>query len=154
VGVYLLADRVERLRDDFLHLRNHVLVDVEVFIWVELVNYRLEAWKRKLVAILEVPVMLAMLLHRIIRQVHKCVVDICHINAELRRARPQVSFFEKEQVVVLSQTHPDSDVKLPFENKQGSFNVLLDDERVVTDLDSVVFTFLLMLGFGLLTFTV
>lgn len=75
---------VECLGDNLVHLRDHVLVDIEVLVRVELVDDCLEARERKLVAVLEVTVMLAVLLDCIVRQVHKGIVNVRHVNRKLR----------------------------------------------------------------------
>lgn len=61
-----------------------MLVYIEVFVRVELVDYSLEARERKLVTVLKVTVMLAVFLDCVVRQVHKSIVDICHVYRKLR----------------------------------------------------------------------
>jgi len=67
VWIDLSSHCVECFGDNLVHLRDHVLVDIEVLVRVELVNDCLEARERKLVAILEVTVMLAVFLYCVVR---------------------------------------------------------------------------------------
>ena len=75
-----------------------------------------------------------MLLHRIIGQMHKGVVNIFQVNAKLSRRGSQVALFEEEEVQVLVQKDPDADVKFTVADQKWALNVFLDDESIVLDL--------------------
>jgi hypothetical protein len=86
--INLPPNRVESLGDDLVHLRDHVLIHVEISIWVEFVYYVLEAWEWKLIAIFEVAIVLAVFLDSIVGQVDECIVDVVFIDREFRWAGP------------------------------------------------------------------
>lgn len=124
-----------------------MLVDIKVLFRVELIDDCLEPRERELVAIFKVTVVLTVLLDCVVSQVHKGVVYVGYIDRKLRRTRPQVTFFEEQKVMILSEADPDSDVELALENKQWSLDVLLDDKGVVADFVSVLLAFLLARAF-------
>ena len=84
-----------------MHLWNQVLVDINTTFRVVHLNIVLEGLKAQLVAIFEVTIVFSMLLHCIICQVHKCVVYILKINAELCGRSAQIPLLKEEQLLVL-----------------------------------------------------
>ena len=84
-----------------MHLRNQVFVDINTTFRVMNLNIVLKGLKAQLVAIFEVTIVLSMLLHCIICQVNKCVVNILKVNTELCRRSSQISLLKEKQFVVL-----------------------------------------------------
>lgn len=78
-----------------------MLVDINTTFRVVHLNIILEGLKAQLVAIFEVAIVFSVLLHCIICQVHKCVVYIFKINAELCGRSSQISLLEEEQFMIL-----------------------------------------------------
>ena len=66
-----------------MHLWNQVLVNINTTFRVMFLDIILKGLKAQLVAIFEVTIVFSMLLHCIICQVNKCVVNILKVNTEL-----------------------------------------------------------------------
>ena len=81
--VNLLLDSVERLAYYLVHLRHQIPVDIDILVWPVLVNVTLEAREAQHVAVFEVPIVLGVLLHSVVSQVHKCIVNIGQIDPKL-----------------------------------------------------------------------
>ena len=84
-----------------MHLRHKVAVHVDPTFWVVVVDVLLESGETKLVPIFEVSIVVCILLHRIVCQMHESIVHVLEIDSELGGRCPQVAFFEEEQVMVL-----------------------------------------------------
>jgi len=133
VRIDSLSHGVECLKDYFVHLRHQVIVYTHATFWVVLIDILLELWERKHVSVLVVSVIFSMLLNSIVCQVDKCIVDVLQVDSKFSGRRPKVPFFEEVQILVLRENNPHSDVEFSFVDQQGSFNVLLDDKRIVLD---------------------
>lgn len=79
---------------------------------------------------------------------NKKVVNI--IQVESFRTCATVPFFEKEKVQVMCDQDPDANIEFSLVNKQGSFNVFLQDEVVILDFIELGLLGLLLCGWGLL----
>ena len=110
-----------------------MIVYTHATFWVVLIDILLELRERKHVSVLVVSVIFSMLLNSIVCQVDKCIVDVLQVDSKFSGRRPKVPFFEEVQILVLSENDPHSDVEFSFVDQQGSFNVFLDDERIVLD---------------------
>ena len=117
-----------------MHLGHELVIDGDATFGVELVDVLLEGREAQLITVLKVTVILGMLLHRIVGQVHKSIVDVLQVDAELRAGGAKVALPEKEELVVLIEQHPHPNVKLALVDEQRSLDVLLNDERVMLDL--------------------
>lgn len=118
-----------------MHLRHKVPIHGHAILSIVGIDVLLELREGQLIAIFEVAVVFRVLLHRVVRQMNESIVDILQIDAEFCRGCPQVAFFEEEYLMILIKEHPDSDVELAPEDEQGSLDILLNDERIVLDLD-------------------
>ena len=117
-----------------MHLWHQVVEDAHPALWVVLIDVVLEGAEAQLVSIFEVTIVFSMLLDCIVRQMHEGIVYILEVDTELTGRGPQVSLLEEEELLVLIQEHPDTNVELALVDQQWPLDVLLDDERVVLDL--------------------
>lgn len=90
-----------------------------------------ELLEGQLVALLELPVVLRVLLHRIVGQMDVRIRDV--LKVELLSRRPQVTFREHVHVQRLGHQYPHSDVEFAILNQQGLLDVLLDDELMAAN---------------------
>lgn len=77
-----------------------------------LIKVLLEGCKRQLVAVFEASIVLVVLLHCVVGQVHKGVVDVLEVDRVVSRAGAQVPLGEEVQVVLMRQENPNSDIEL------------------------------------------
>ena len=134
IWIYSLPYGIECLNDNLMHLRHQISIDIDIPIGIVLINILLKPWEAKLISILKVSIISGMLLHRIIGQMHKGVVNIFQVNAKLSGRGSQVALFEEEEVQVLVQKDPHTDVKFTVADQKWALNVFLDDESIVLDL--------------------
>jgi hypothetical protein len=95
-----------------------------------------------LVGVLELPVVLAVFLDRVVGQVDEVVVDVARREGLRRRA--DVPLLEEEDVHLFGQQGPDADVEFAVVDQKGFLYVFLDDEGA-----GVEFELLGRLEFGL-----
>ena len=119
-----------------MHLGHQVIVNGDFCLGVVLVNVVLEGREAQLVAVFKVSVVLGVLLNGVVGQVHESIVYVLEVNTKLGRRCAQISFLEEEQVVVLVEQHPNTNVELASVDQQRSLDVLLDDKCVVFHLIS------------------
>jgi len=62
------------------------------------------------------------------------VIDVLEINLEFLRRGSEITLLEDVEIVVLVDKDPNTNIELSVKDEQGSFNILLNDERVVLDL--------------------
>ena len=86
------------------------------------------------VAFLELAVVLGVLLHGIVCQVHIDLVKLLPGQVILFTGRSHVGFLEQVELCIVIDQCPDANVKFPSTEKQGCLDVLLDDERRILDL--------------------
>ena len=77
-----------------------------------LIKVLLEGCERQLVAVFESPIVLVVLLHCVVGQVDKGVVDVLEVDRVVSRAGAQVPLGEEVQVVLVRQENPNSDIEL------------------------------------------
>ena len=112
VRIQCLSHCIESLQDNFVHLWNQVLEHAHTTLRVVLINIVLEHREAQHISIFEVAIILCMLLHCIVREVHESIVNVLEVDAEFRRGRSQVTFFEEVKLMVLIEQDPDTYVEL------------------------------------------
>jgi hypothetical protein len=101
VGINLFSNSVHRFNDQFFNLRYDVAIDRNTTVGVCVVDYLLETLVRELIAILECSIVLGVLLHGIVSQVHVLIIDILQVDLELTRTGSQIAFLEDVQIMFL-----------------------------------------------------
>ena len=86
------------------------------------------------IALLEHAVVLRVLLHCIVRQMHVNLVELLARQVVLFARRAHVRFSEHIQLSIVANQGPDADIKLALAEEQRRFDVLLHDERAVLNL--------------------
>lgn len=83
VRVYCLSDSTERLEDTFVHLGDQIFVDTEVFVCIVVVYVVLKLGITQLVSILKIAIIGGILLHSVIGQVNKGIVNVFEVDGVL-----------------------------------------------------------------------
>ena len=91
-------------------------------------NVAFEVSKTQLVSILVLPIVWTVLLDGIVCEMDEVIVESGSISVVGHRRCAKVAFSEEEDIHVLVEEHPHSDVKLALVDETWSLDVLLDDE--------------------------
>ena len=66
-----------------MHLWNQVVIHTDLALRVVLVDVVLECWETKHVAVLKITIILSMLLHSVVGQVHEGIIYVLQVDTEL-----------------------------------------------------------------------
>ena len=137
--VYLAIDGPVRVSHQLPDLRDYMLEDINVHVWVRLLQVLLEVIQTQLVTVLILPVVVGILLHRVIGQVNELVVHVLDVEFLARRADVGI-FIEVPFEMTVDASHEAiaAEVKLPSMNQQGVVNVSLNDESLIESVPSCI----------------
>ena len=126
IWIDLFANRVQSQCTQVLHFLQYISLKVDF--GTTFLDLSLEVGERKLIAIFVAAVLGALYLDRVIGQVHKVIVQVLCIHRVGLTRGAQIAFFEEVNIHVLSESHPDTNVKFPLVHKQRPFDILLNDK--------------------------
>ena len=96
----------------------------------------------QLIALLEFPIILIMLLHCVICQVDKRLVNLILVKRKCVATRPDVALAEQVTLLILEvaavNEDPEADVEFATVDQQRSLDVLLDNEHLRFDVGTEV----------------
>ena len=116
---------------------------VEVHVDAPLRHQQLLALRKtQLIALLELAVILIMLLHCVVCQVDKGLVNVLLVERKCVAARPDVALAEQVTLLILEvaavDKDPEADVEFSTVDQQRSLDVLLDNEHLRFDVGAEV----------------
>lgn len=131
-GCYYFVGGAKRICHDLLDLAEDVAAEVYFEVWVELGEVGLVLTERKLVACLELAVLLPLFLDCVIRQMDQLIGELASLENAAGCAEVAVIVGEAFKFLVDKSEHTETaDVELALHVKGRPLDVLLDNKRSV-----------------------
>ena len=106
------------------------LLNALIVIQIQLLHLHPQVFKRKLISIRNLSIPFWKFLDCIVSQMHKGIIGWRILTRVLKRAQPDVSFFENKALHAISHQHPDTHIEFTLPNQHRLLQILLNQESI------------------------